>query len=1203
MPDLQFSRRSFLQPSVILYTLLSCVGFLSPASVYGKVWEYSTAETSIAIDPVKTGQVIQWQVGGKPVIELKEAAAESPLELESETGALAHFRPESYSEEKGDGTTKLQIKGKMTAPYLLDTTLEYEIAKAGAQIKVRIRTAPPTGNAPKIKRWSWRQPLSLHPRKRIYFRGAHELDWESRYFYQYVANGSGGLLPHADRNEWQWFSLDQLTPTAFRLWKSESDLTAPLVMQEGEALPPYLQVYDPQGGLTLEYPQLATFAPKSLRIHATGGATAEVSLWPLSSPPAPINTSGLFGVTHEIILTASPSESAIHTVRTERNLHYPNLPRPEAQESLREAAWLRETENAPTAVPLPVTGGYPFRQGELTDPRLISVAVGGEKVPVQTKVLGYWPDRSIKWLLLTFMVNPSNATKAETPAPRITFRQGGSLPVSVMILKTPEPQPKLKQQGLAVQSSANQVSIGNGDLTTIFSTGTEWLSIKHLETSLLATHSKARLAYSDYLLQPQQVFPFAHAAQGGQTDKGTLSVQSVVLEESGPLRAVVRMEGMTNNQEPTRIILRAEIVAGRPEIRLSHSSEFLFKDPRKTFLSGLGLSLPLATLHEGKASEDRRLVQASYFAQRQEPAPVDASQFNAGWLEADCGAVRLVAAIRNFRETAPKAIGFKAENKEIRLELWPADAPVMDVRRYSNFPHLGQGEGVTINEDWVEQDYYPNDPFVGISRTHEIVLGFWPKDRPMPSAQVAAADFQSPPLLYAGWQRYADCHVAIPGPDQDKWPAAWSAWSSFAHFWLYHRNLHSWYGFWDFGDLRHHFQSGAGWILPADTLADALKTQGDPNLISQKLIWDASPANDWAYDNGRWGWGNTEGLPNLFLSHEYLRNGNRTVYFASEALARFSRDVVIRHDGKWFGTGTRHGVQHWSDGNHEERQTTAMEYRIPYFLTGDGRSSDVIRKLYQGYYNRRRIDGQAAHGGRLAGLNFHAELSGDPIHFQQLQQYAHTFVEQGRLSLTPAVEFPQVVVRGRGEMGDQMFFHYYGGWHTLLEYQQATNDPILKEAILKTADETLANEEMVASYRTTALQNPVNYTAVAFAAWHAEDPTPYAEFLTSTLRGNGWQMLYQTVTKNPAHWSGPTGMLRGYIPGCFFSANWAPYITGALKTDHVWSPEIARQVNIYEEEGQPSAPPARDWQLEYDENPDLAPFLDYQKPWLQPASP
>src|SRR5690606_12743027 len=107
-----------------------------------------------------------------------------------------------------------------------------------------------------------------------------------------------------------------------------------------------------------------------------------------------------------------------------------------------------------------------------------------------------------------------------------------------------------------------------------------------------------------------------------------------------------------------------------------------------------------------------------------------------------------------------------------------------------------------------------------------------------------------------------------------------------------------------------------------------------------------------------------------------------------------------------------HGVQHWSDGNHEERQTTVTEYRLHYFLSGDGRSRDTINKLYDGVYSKTPVSVHAAHSGRLGGLLFHWEITGSPEEFAQLQRYVQTFVSPDGLYTTPVLNFPGPVADG-----------------------------------------------------------------------------------------------------------------------------------------------------------------------------------------------
>ena len=54
----------------------------------------------------------------------------------------------------------------------------------------------------------------------------------------------------------------------------------------------------------------------------------------------------------------------------------------------------------------PVTRGMPFKMGKLhTADCLELINNSGQRIPVQTKILSYWPDRSIKWLQSFFQVD------------------------------------------------------------------------------------------------------------------------------------------------------------------------------------------------------------------------------------------------------------------------------------------------------------------------------------------------------------------------------------------------------------------------------------------------------------------------------------------------------------------------------------------------------------------------------------------------------------------------------------------------------------------------------------------------------------------------------------------------------------------------------------------------------------------------------
>ncbi len=1128
--------------------------FLIPCSLSAS-WHYDGEGGKLEIDSEHSGRILQWETEGQRWIS-NPAGAGAP-----------GFSASSAREGKSGVTLKGTLAGGEPA------TLTYRVEDEGRRLRVELEREKGEG-------LSWQQPLSLQPRKRIWYRGDRGHGWETRYFYQFMSSTFGSLLPVPDRNEWRYFELEQRAPTGFRLWRSESEQTAPLIMQQGERAEPRVQVFDERGGVTLALEGKP--APYALRVDAAGGASVEVSL-PKASRA-------------EWNLTAHPSEDAVLAARGGGTAD-----RPDPADALREPSWLRETA---ASGPQVVSGGYPFARGALAAGEAVRVLVAGKPVPVQAKPLAFWPDGSVKWSLLTFPIDPAQAVAKAEP-PRVSLRDGRFLPVEVATGGKAVAAPETVQ---VEQPSPGKVVVTNGALQATLGTGPKWLeSLRWQGEEQFAFHEGTRLAYSDYRFNPESVPPFAQALVGGTEDRGVLSVDSVTVEESGPLRAVVRLEGLTNNTEPTRIILRLEFLAGHPQVRLTHTAVFRFADPRKTWLTGLGVELPLAK--EGRAirfggvtgqrvPSPARLVQETpLYGVLQTLGREAGLGRSPGWGES--GGV--FGMIRNFWQQAPAAVGFTKD--ALKLEFWPADAPPMEMRRYSQWPHPAQGESAAPDAGWVERVYYAQGPVYGLSRTHEALLAFGDGGQPL------AADFQSPPLLYAGWAAYRP--LLLPSAEKEQWPRAWENWTRLAQFWLHHRALYEWYGFWHFGDVRHRFRHGYGSVATPEALAAGrpweiekwTKAVNRASRLDRSLFRvDYRPENDWAFDNGRWGWSNTEGLPGLFFQHEYLRHGNRAVYFAAEALGRHSRDVVTRQEGPLLGVGTRHGVQHWSDGNHEERQTTITEYRLHYFLSGEPRSREVLETLYQEVYSKKKASYAAAHSGRLGGLLFHWEVTGDAAEAEQLHRYTRLFLEPGGLNVAPVAIFPALEKRGepQGLNDGTMFFQTFGGMHALLEYQQLMNDAEIASAVVGMADHVLKTPDLANRYRQgKSSASMVYWPALAFAARHAKEPAPYRALLEAYLHGGKWADLYQTVSRNPAHWSGPTAFLESNVSGGMFWNNWAPMIAWGLGEKELWSEAMATAFEKREAEGEPVAPWRPGWQTEYDAHPELHPYLGVQQPWAQ----
>ncbi|MGC7096529.1 Tat pathway signal sequence domain protein [Amycolatopsis lurida] len=101
----------------------------------------------------------------------------------------------------------------------------------------------------------------------------------------------------------------------------------------------------------------------------------------------------------------------------------------------------------------------------------------------------------------------------------------------------------------------------------------------------------------------------------------------------------------------------------------------------------------------------------------------------------------------------------------------------------------------------------------------------------------------------------------------------------------------------------------------------------------------------WRYDVGGYAWANSELSPDLWLWYQYLRSGRPDVFRFAEAMTRHTGEVDVYHLGDYRDLGTRHGVLHWADSAKQLRISTAAYRRFHYFLTADERSGDLMRDL------------------------------------------------------------------------------------------------------------------------------------------------------------------------------------------------------------------------------------------------------------------
>ena len=1068
-----------------------------------------------------------------------------------------------------------------------------------------------------IREIGLQMPLALNERKRIVQAGDRGVQFDTRYRYQFHMHV--GFLPEPDHNFWQHFHVDQATPNDYHLWRSESLATSGLSMFRGRQAAGWMTAYDQEGGLLFAYRGMSQRAPKSLYVHAPESGRACIYLHAPEHAALDLQDSRaaaqLFGDPHETDWIAFAGEEL--------------FAKPDAQLA---GVWGRETlaSDPPVkadaevdaihlwdaepcdgqAAPL-VMGGLPLPRGAATQEDNVRLFYQGKEVPLQTRAVAYWPDRSIKWLLLLFPPDgdggyglaPGTGEGKAIPF-RLTLR--GDREQEFVLHYGGETRKAGVTKGLSASEADGEVNIDAGPLKLTLGPGDRWLKSVELNGREMLRADSEPLAFVDFLRPPENYAVGTTHAEG-DLDPGAVAIENLKLEESGPLRAMLRLEGMARSQEPARVIIRIEAYAGRPFVRLFHTVEFLHKDPRRAFVRRMGLRLPLRldktrtrasagsqsgieALQLSLRSGLRQTSHLNYEIWQQQAGQrhrtiAESAHRSRGWLDFSDGQGGLAVAVRNMWQESPKELVAESADTALSVNLWPESVPPMDVRRYSDYPHQGQGEAATTDSFWVDNTYYVQDPFVGVSKTHELLLLF--HDGSTTGAQIdsLAADFQRPPLVYAGAKWYRDTRVALPNvmPDDPNFRRLNENFANLAKFWMFHQKYWGWYGMWDYGDVRHLFHNGYGKLIEPELLAKLLKMPVEEALkIGSRELprrQDYFTPHDWAFDNGRWGWSNTEGLCNLFMQTQYLRTGDRDLYFFIEAMARHVRDVDMRHAGMWFGRGTRHGVQHWSDGNHEDRQTIPSEFRYYHYLNGDLRCRDFSKQLTEDWYLKGTVEIHAYHSGRLYGLLTRWEMTGDPDLGDVLRRYIHAMILPEGFDCSGAVKMPEAVSVGESKdvNTSSMFFDHFGATHALLEYYQLTEDPKLREALIKFAQEGKGPSEK----------------AIAFAARHADDPAPYRAAIEAHAQKKIWY-AYKFVSANPIHWTGHRAFLTGNVPVGLFQANTLGYVYSLFDREpNLSEKDRAAMRERDEREPLPRPPFLREsWQDEYD-RPE---FRDYFTP-------
>lgn len=618
-------------------------------------------------------------------------------------------------------------------------------------------------------------------------------------------------------------------------------------------------------------------------------------------------------------------------------------------------------------VPATTTGatwGVPWARGTVSEDASFALSTSaGEAVPVQSWPLAYWPDGSLKWtghaigadagLDDRLRIGPGRPAAPETPV-RVT-RRGRSLLLTNGVVEV-----RLATYGRVLVQSLNragrEVSGRNGTL------------VLHLQDRLDALDGPVRRT----------------------TWSGV--IESAEVEQSGPVRAVVRLTGhyefdadRSDGEADGRTLLpwtvRISLSAGAESIDVVHS--FIWDgDPQRDFVAGIGLEMqvPLVDPHHnrhvrfsgsgrGVWGEPVRVLTGL----RREPGDaVDAAQV-AGtatpppsqWSAEVRDGYTALPVWNDFTLVQDSSEEFSIRKRTSAEACWLRNAGHGD--RASGFGYVGGvggGLGFALRDFWQQ---HPRALDVRNAATEVATVTVWawsPYGDAMDMRPYADAG-HGLGLAYEderdGWGESVGvarssqfrlwAFSATPSRDRiaDLAAATATAPQVVAEPETYHAA--DVFGRWSLPDrstptLARYEDSIADTIDFYAGQVDERRWYGFWDYGDWMHTYDAD-RHDWRYDIGGYAWDNAELGTDAMLWYAFLRSGDPGVFRLATAMTRHVAESDTYHAGRFAGLGSRHNVQHWGDGAKEPRVGEAYTRRFLYYLTADELIGDYLDRALQ----------------------------------------------------------------------------------------------------------------------------------------------------------------------------------------------------------------------------------------------------------------
>lgn len=618
-----------------------------------------------------------------------------------------------------------------------------------------------------------------------------------------------------------------------------------------------------------------------------------------------------------------------------------------------------------------VTWGVPWRRGELGREESLSLLEtgGGAALPVQSWPTAYWPDGSVKW----------SAHAAVLPG--TAGRDGFTLVKGAAAV----PQP-----GLSVHETEERITLDTGVIRlavpkrghrvigSIVRNGVEICS-----EGILTAIREETSRVSGAVTIKEEVF------------RSTL--HQVTVEQSGPVRAVVRLEGrhrsVAGSREWLPFTLRLYVYAGMDTVRIVHTFHYdgnpagdgikglgiIFKVPMRGALYNRHVRLAGDTgfFAESPKTLHTRRTKGKYkelFERQSEGEavgfdPVEDAYFRS--LLDDS------ATWDSFKLVQDSADHYRIMKRTKAECCW---LKATDGRRAGGLAYVG-GEGGGLAAG-VRSFWEKHPTALEIQGTaHDeagLTVWFWSPDVPamdlrhydtethVESSYEGSDELRSTPYGIANTSELTLwCMEETPGTAGLRRMLAETRTPSLLVCGPEHYYRTGAFGVWSLPDrstpARRHLEDRLDGIV-AFYQAEVEQRRWYGFWDYGDFMHSYDPVRHvWNYDLGGCAWQNSELVPNMWLWTMFLRSGRADVFRMAEAMTRHTSEVDVYHFGEYAGLGSRHNVVHWGCGCKEARIAMAGLHRYYYYLTADERIGDIMDLVKDADYTTVHLDPMRAY--------------------------------------------------------------------------------------------------------------------------------------------------------------------------------------------------------------------------------------------------